>query len=365
MDFIDSVRQIGSRIPKQLEHTKTEEATKHAMVLPFINALGYNVFDPTEVVPEFTADVGLKKGEKVDYAVLKDGKAIMLFECKTATANLDSEHFGQLLRYFHVTAARVGILTNGIVYRFFTDLDEPNKMDTKPFLELNLLDVKEAAVEQVKRFTKSAFNAEELSNVATELRYTREFKRVLADQFAAPSEDFVRFFVSQVHSGTKTKRVMEQFTAVTRGAIGQFITDAINDRLRQALGDTAASAQAGAITPVPVAAAQVEVVPDRAAAASGVITTEEEIEAYHIVKAILREAVDPRRVSMRDTASYCGVLLDDNNRKPLCRFRFSESKKLFALIDEQKEEEKIAINDLHDIYQYADRLKRTVGFYAK
>lgn len=207
MDFIDQIRQIAGRIPKQLEHIKTEEGTKNALIMPFINALGYNVFDPTEVVPEFTADVGLKKGEKVDYAIVKDGKPIMLFECKAAGANLDTEHFSQLLRYFHTTAARVGILTNGIVYRFFTDLDEPNKMDMKPFLELNMLDIKEAAVEEVKRFSKSAFNPDELANAATELRYTKEIKLVLTEQFADPSEELVRLLLGRVHTGTKTKRI--------------------------------------------------------------------------------------------------------------------------------------------------------------
>ncbi len=79
MDFIDRIRDLSTRIPKQLEHIQTEEATKNALIMPFISALGYNVFDPTEVVPEFTADVGIKKGEKVDYAIHLDGKPIMLF----------------------------------------------------------------------------------------------------------------------------------------------------------------------------------------------------------------------------------------------------------------------------------------------
>lgn len=362
MDFIDLIRQIAVRIPKQLEHTKTEEATKHALVMPFINALGYNVFDPTEVVPEFTADVGLKKGEKVDYAIIKDGRPIMLFECKSADANLDLGQYSQLLRYFHTTSARVGILTNGIIYRFFTDLDEANKMDPKPFLELNMLDLKEAAVDEVKRFTKSAFNPDELANAATELRYTKEIKQVLAEQFADPSDEMVRLLVGHVHTGTKTKKIMERFTEITRRALTQFITDAINDRLRQALGEGNALAQ-------PVAMAQqamAQAMPDLGVAKDdkGIVTTQEEIEAFHIVKAILREAVDPKRVIMRDTVSYCGVLLDDNNRKPLVRFRFGDTKKFLVLINEKKEEERILISDLHDIYQHAERIKLTVSFYA-
>ena len=360
MDFIDEMRQIGARIPKQLEYTKTEEATKHALVLPFIHALGYNVFDPTEVVPEFTADVGLKKGEKVDYAILRDGKAIMLFECKAASANLDEAHFGQLLRYFHTSSARIGVLTNGIVYRFFTDLDEKNKMDMKPFLELNLLELRDAAVEEVKRFTKSAFDVDQLLGAATELKYTKEIKRILADQLVQPAEEIVRFFVSQVYGGVKSRRTMEQFTDITRRALNQFVTDAINERLKQALGDTGVAVVQ---QPAPAQSAPAESISGKDD--GGVVTTPEEIEAYHIVKAILRDEVEPRRIVMRDTASYCGVLLDDNNRKPLARFRFSETKKVFVLITEKKEEERIAIGDLNDIYQHASRLKATVGYYAK
>ncbi len=128
MDPIEQLRALSSRIPRLLEHARTEEATKHALVLPFLAALGYNVFDPTEIIPEFVCDVGTKKGEKIDYAIMRGDKPVMLIECKQASANLDEAHFGQLLRYFHVTSARVGVLTNGIIYRFFTDLEEPNKI---------------------------------------------------------------------------------------------------------------------------------------------------------------------------------------------------------------------------------------------
>ncbi len=138
MDFSDRIRELAGRIPQQMPHIRTEEATKNALVMPFISALGYNVFDPMEVTPELDADVGIKKGEKVDYAVLKDGKPIILFECKAVSANLDEVHASQLYRYFSVTEAKIGVLTNGIIYRFFSDLEATNKMDSKPFLEVNL-----------------------------------------------------------------------------------------------------------------------------------------------------------------------------------------------------------------------------------
>lgn len=360
MDFIDQIRQIAARIPKQLEFIKTEEATKNALIMPFINALGYNVFDPTEVVPEFTADVGLKKGEKVDYAILKDGKPIMLFECKSAGTNLDLEHFSQLLRYFHTSAARIGVLTNGVTYRFFTDLDNPNVMDTKPFLELDMLDIKEAAVQEVKRFSRSTFNSDELSAAATQLRYTKEIKQVIADQFSKPSEELVALLVGRVYAGKKTKAVMERFADIAQRALNQFVTDAINDRLRQALGDGAAVPQIA--TAVPAAVSEIVAAPEKD---DGIVTTPDEVEAFHIVKALLRESVEPKRIVMRDAKSYCSVLLDDNNRKPVCRFRFSDTKKVVVLFDEQKQETAYPIADLHELYGLADRLKATASAYSK
>jgi len=138
MDLIDKINEMAARIPKQIEHISTEEATKNALVMPFINALGFNVFDPTEVVPEFTADVGTKKGEKVDYAIVRDGKPILLFEVKCTGTDLNNVHASQLYRYFSVTEARFGILTDGVIYRFYSDLDAPNKMDEKPFFVFDL-----------------------------------------------------------------------------------------------------------------------------------------------------------------------------------------------------------------------------------
>ncbi len=138
MDLIDRLRDLASRLEKIVAQLQTEEATKNALVMPFINALGYNVFDPLEVVPEFTADVGTKKGEKVDYAIMQDGKPIILMEVKAANCNLDNAHCSQLYRYFSVTDARFSVLTNGIHYRFFSDLESPNKMDARPFLEVDM-----------------------------------------------------------------------------------------------------------------------------------------------------------------------------------------------------------------------------------
>ena len=216
MDFADQITALAVRAEKQLDHIQTEEATKNALVLPFINALGYNVFDPTEVVPEYTADVGIKKGEKVDYAILREGKPVMLIECKQAGTDLGKKHASQLFRYFMVTEARIGVLTNGTLYRFYSDLESANKMDERPFLEFNLLEMHEAALHELKRLTKSAFNLDQLLSAAHELKYSKAIKAFLAEQWNTPSDEIVQLFTRQVYDGRITQAVRDQFRAIVR-----------------------------------------------------------------------------------------------------------------------------------------------------
>lgn len=353
MDFIDKVSELSARIPKQIELIQTEEATKHALVMPFISALGYNVFDPTEVTPELCADIGTKKGEKVDYAILKDSKPIILMECKAVNSDLNKAHASQLYRYFSVTDARFGVLTNGIAYWFYTDLEAPNKMDSKPFFEFNMLDVREQDVEELKKFTKSAFDLDGIMTTASELKYTKEIKRILTEQAQEPSEEFVRFFASQVYTGRMTQTVREQFTEMTRRAFRQFINDRIQERLKTAL----ATETTQVVTE--------EVKPAEEENTQRIVTTPEEWEGYYIIKSILRECVAPERVTLRDQQTYCGILFDDNNRKPLVRLWFNNSQKYIGLFDSaDRKETKVPIAKLDDLYQLAERIKATAALYT-
>jgi hypothetical protein len=356
MDFIDQLRALSSRVESAKNLVQTEEATKNAMVMPFIHALGYNVFDPLEVTPELVADVGTKKGEKVDYAILKDGKPIILFECKKCGGDLSINHASQLFRYFHVTEARFGILTNGLIYRFFTDLEKPNKMDEKPFLEFNILDFKDQDVDELKKFAKSAFDVDRILTTANELKYTRSIQNVLGEWMTNPSEEFVRLISSDLLAGKRfTPVVKEQFTHITKRAFQQLISDRINDRLKVAMAPEANSKFDDAPGLSTVAESQ----------APEFSTSAEEVEGYHIVRAILREVSDPRRVVMRDAQSYCAVLFDDNNRKPICRLRFNNVSKLSLSLFSDKGEERVSLSDLSDIYKYAEQLKATVSSYIE
>lgn len=361
MDFIDHLRTLASRATKQAPLLATEEATKNALVMPFINALGYNVFDPLEVTPEFNADVGIKKGEKVDYAILKDGEAVMLFECKQVSADLDKINATQLFRYFSVAKARVGILTNGIIYRFFSDLDEPNKLDSRPFLEFDLFNFDDADVAELKKLTKPHFDQDAVLEAASELKHTREVKRFLAEQLASPDENFMRIFIDHVYPGRVTQAVRDQFKPIVKNAFKQFVLDQVNDRLKSAL-------QRDVDDPAPTAGQTVneDVTTTPKSSDDGIVTTEEELEGFHIVKAILREHVESSRIVARDVKSYFGILLDDTNRKPLARLHFNSAQKYIGLFDSaDKKEERVPIQHLDDIYRLADRLWATVLLYEE
>ena len=356
MDFIDQVRALASRVAAAKDSLSTEEATKNAMIMPFIRLLGYDVFDPSEVTPELVADVGTKKGEKVDYAILKDGKPIILFECKKAGGDLNINHASQLFRYFHVTEARFGVLTNGLTYRFFTDLEKPNKMDEKPFFEFNMLDFRDQDVEELKKFAKSVFDLENILNTANHLKYTRAIQNTLNEWMNNPPEEFVRLVSAEFLAGKQFRNaVKDQFTLVTKRAFQQLIGDKINERLK------------GAMSPEPLLAPEAEVSAENLTASNeNYEPSAVEVEAFQVIRAILRPVVKPAQISLRDAASYCAILFDDNNRKPVCRLRFNnESRLVLGLFNENKEEERIALSGIDDIFDYADRLKACVTSYLK
>ncbi|GAA1962363.1 type I restriction endonuclease [Microbacterium aquimaris] len=360
MEFVERIGALATKVANQADAIVTEEATKNAFVMPFISTvLGYDVFDPLEVVPEYTADVGTKKGEKVDYAIMRDGEVQILIECKPSRGTLKIEHASQLFRYFAVTNARLAILTNGLVWQFFTDLDAPNRMDAKPFLVLDLLDVDDTLIPEIQKLSKSSFDLDSIINAAEELKYVGAIKRAIAAQFREPSDDWVKFFTSRVYDGSFTQRVREQFTALVAKASTQFLTESVNDRLKTALG-------AG----IPMSEDQEEAVASEPVAErdlsrdTEIETTLEEIEAYQIVKAISCAVVKPHRITQRDSKSYFAVLLDDNNRKPIARLHFNTKQKYLGLLDADKTETRHPIDSIDEIYTYADVIREAVDRYA-
>jgi hypothetical protein len=360
MDFIEKLDDVADRAEDQLDRIETEEATKQALVIPFIKALGYDVYNLNEVVPEFTADFADQKDEKVDYAILHDDDPVVLIECKTAGGNLSTDHAEQLFRYFQVTEARIGVLTNGVRYRFFSDIEEANKMDERPFLELNLFDFSEPEIEELKKLRKSTFDLDEMVDAAHNLKYRKALLDYLQRQWQQPDDDFVHYMAGHVYDGRVTQRVRNKFRPIVRQALHQLVHDKVKGHLTSALQEEESAAQ-DLSGEDPTDSAEL---PEGVVRKDGdIVTLESEVDGFRIVKAILREMVDVDRVAERDLKSYFNVLLDDNNRKPICRFYFHSDQKRLGLIDENKDVERVEIDSLDEIYEYADHLKTTASRY--
>ncbi|MBK0331444.1 type I restriction enzyme HsdR N-terminal domain-containing protein [Brachybacterium sp. MASK1Z-5] len=363
MSFEEAIADLAAKIRTQSSSIQTEEATKNAFIMPFISrVLGYDVFNPLEVVPEFTADHGTKKGEKVDYAIMKEGEVQILIECKRIGDGLDIKHASQLFRYFSVTNARIGVLTNGQVFNFYTDLDAPNIMDERPFLVLDMLDIDETTLPELKKLTKETFNLDSVISSAEELKYVGALKRQVAEEFRDPSPEWVKLLMGRVSDRRGTVDNIRQFTELTEKATRQFLKEQVNARLKTALGDTEPAVPdvadaAGAEAPGTSGEA-----PETEAPVKGdVVTTEEELAGYQVVKAIACSEVKPQRVTQRDSKSYFAVLLDDNNRRTIARLWFNgKNTKHIGLFDENKVETRHRIEDVDDIYAHAETIRETV-----
>lgn len=356
MEFEEKLNALARKIQQQKDQIQTEEATKTAIIMPFIHTiLGYDIFNPSEVIPEYTADVCSKKGEKVDYAIKHGDDIQILIEAKKIGEDLNVKHASQLYRYFSVTSAKLAVLTNGQIYKFYTDLDSTNKMDEKPFLELDILEIDEHVLPELRKITKQHFDISSIISAAGDLKYVGQIKRILSQQLKAPDDDFAKLFIGKIYDGIITQKVREQFTPLIIKASSQLIADQINDRLKSAmLGNSAIT-----ISNQPLDNTNEKDVED-----DGIVTTVEEIEGFNIVKAIVRTVVDANRIIGRDTKSYFGVLLDDNNRKPICRLHFNRSQKYLGIFDNNKNETRIPIEMLDDIFKYESQLKETALSYT-
>ncbi len=353
MEFKESLKALADRAAKTKDNIRTEEATKTSLILPFIQALGYDIFNPMEVIPECDCDYGTKKREKIDYTICIDGEPKMLVECKHWEVDIERAK-AQLFRYFHVSPAKFGILTNGIEYQFFTDLKEQNKMDEMPFFVINIFDLKESHIEKLKQFRRESYNTDQILSSATEMKYTNALRAELGKEATAPTDDFIRYFTKKVYQSPVTKSVLDEFRPLLIRAFAQYTNDVVNDRLKQA------------ITPdIPSVDGKPAESPETIEKNKdlNIVTTENELLGFNIVRAILCEVADPERVFYRDAQTYFAILFDNNNRKPICRLHFNRAQKYIETFDENKQGTKHPIESLPEIYRFANELREVVKFY--
>jgi len=347
MELATKLVELEKRTSQHRELLLTEEAAKTALVMPFLQALGYDVFNPAEVVPEFIADVGVKRGEKVDYAIRIDGKLAMLVECKPSSVDLDLKHASQLFRYFATTEARVALLTNGVVYQFYSDIDQPNKMDEKPFFVFSMDAIRRSDPAVLERFGRHQFNIDLIVAEASRLKIESQMRIELQKEFASPSDEFVKMIATRIQPGGRlTSAVKEQFQPMLAAAIAGIIRDRVNDRITNALN---------VANPAPetIGAGASD---DMSDPGDGLITTEDEITGFRIIQAIAARHVDPKRIVIRDSKSYCAILLDDNNRKSVARLHFNSPTTRYVGTFSDKTETRHLVAAVTDIYKLEDAI---------
>ena len=342
MEFEENLKKFTERIEKLKDSINTEEATKTSLIMPLFQILGYDIFNPNEFTPEYIADVGIKKGEKVDYAIILNGSVTILIEAKSVNEKLQ-KHDSQLFRYFGTTTAKFAILTNGCEYKFYTDLDEINKMDSTPFLDINLLDLKDSDIVELKKFCKETFNIDTILSTASDLKYANSIEKILQEEFINPSDDFVKFVLNKgVYEGIKTQNIIDKYKPILKKSINHYINKIINERLQNALNTTTSSE----------ISEEISISEDN----DGIITTAEELESYYIVKSILSEFVKPSDLYYKDTYSYFGILYENKVTKWLCRVYLKENVKYVVIPDDSKKEIRYDLNDISDLYNLKEQL---------
>ena len=320
-----------------------------SLIIPFFKELGYDVYNPREFLPEFTADVGIKRGEKVDYAILHDGEPVILIEAKSINAQLDN-HDSQLFRYFGTTSAKFAILTNGQEYRFFTDLDNPNKMDKKPFFIFNFANLKDSQINEIAKFRKSNFDLDDILDTASELKYSSEITNYLLKEFEDPSVEFTSLILSAVYEGRKTQAVLEKFDATIKKAFKEFINELVSDKLKAAIKTTSDDKDK-------TEDLNQESVEDEQPTKAAPISMEE-LDGYTLIKLLISDVIEDDRVFYRDNASYLNVLLDDSIRKWVCRLHFKRERKYIEFNNENRS--RFEIGSVFDIKKYTSDLVKIV-----
>lgn len=335
MAFLDDIRRLSEQVRKRQPHTRGEEATKTALILPFLGALGYDMFDPTEVQPEYIADFAKKRSsggsfEKVDYAIHLSGVPVMFLECKSADVE-PNHHSGQLARYFNATpSVKVAVTTNGVRYLFFTDLEEQNIMGDKPFFEFDILSFSERDAEILEAFTKAIFDASSVRQRAEDIIYTGKVKGYVNELLRNPTEAFVRFLLGELNitTGKLTARRVEKFVPIVKKAIQTTLLDMATRSIKQETFEPAPQAvvaTAAPAPPPPPARAPADSVPEHA---KGVVTTPEELEAYEIIQRICGDSSASVKTPVQylDSVNYFGLNIG-NRKKWFMRLFFDGRRK--------------------------------------
>lgn len=352
-EFVSKAKQFSNNINRLAPAIKNEEQTKQSLIVPFFSLLGYDVFNPLEFIPEYTADIlSIKKGERVDYAIVINGQVSILVETKSLDENLD-KHATQINRYFNVVDAKFAIITNGREYRFYTDLEKENIMDNVPFLTIDMSNIKDGQINELFKFIKENFNPDNITSTASDLKYVSQIKGFLNKQTENPNDDFVRLVLDEIgYDGLKRQNVIDEFKPMVSKAVLSLVSERVNSRLSSALNSATDESHENISI-----SSEDDVTPEKPE--SQIVTTDDELEIYTITKLILSELIETSRVYYRDNTSYFNILIDDNIRRWVLRAYFNSARSWIVLNDDDNTN--INFEQPIDIYKYADRIKQVAN----
>lgn len=353
MSLDNALEELQVAAERYKDSNLNEAQIESAFIRPFIVALGYNDRDAFEVEPQFSTAYGDTRKFKVDFAIVLDDSPAILIEVKKQGHPLDDRP-DQLAFYVNSTDARFGIYTNGIVYKFFSDLDEEKKMDMRPFMEINLTDMDEMSAKALNRFTKDSFKVERAVEAAGTLKYTRGMRQVLAQNYENPDDAFIQWLGKQVYDGMFSKKIKDHFTPMVRNAFRGFVNERANMALQSAMKK---DIDGGDVPEVETDEDSISEENDK-----GIITTAEEVEGWMIAKSIigatLRSQLDPSRIGYKDYKGFFKIILDGKPSQEICRFYFNNSsKKQVRVFDNEDEQATHSIQSLDDIYQFSEQIR--------
>ncbi|MBH8564300.1 restriction endonuclease subunit R [Nostoc sp. CENA67] len=312
MGFTEDIAKLSEHVRNKADKGLNEQATKMALILPFLKAIGYDVFDASEVMPEYVADFATKQPgplKKVDFALAINGNVVMLLEAKACGQKAEA-HDGQLRYYFNsLVATKVGIVTNGIVYRFFTDLRAVHVMDNEPFFTFNILEYDSKDIDNLKFFHRDNFDVAAIVRHAEEMLYVNGMTQLVGNLLRSSSDEFIRFLVSELRAsdpkyefkGNISPAVINKFKPIVKksiqGSLLELMTSSLNREMEQ---------------PVEVEVEQEieEEEKQQEPQESRIVTTAEEITAFEKIKTITQASTSYNfEVKYKDTASYFGINL--------------------------------------------------------
>jgi hypothetical protein len=320
------LKQITNQLKKSLEswdynkainYSKDETQTRDNLIHPFFNYLNYNKLD--DYTHEYVADIGEKKGRKVDIAItLGKKEPIMLVECKSASTKLNDNHFRQLNEYcLYTPSAKIGILTNGIIYNFYTVNNREKKgLNSKPFFSFNLVDYDNSSLEILALFNRQNIEINDILQEAEDVYFLENFDNALYKTLT-DNDDLVKLVFKNMGGLRATEKSLSQIKSL----INSISLKTAVDKLTQK---------------------------EISESNTGVITTAEEIKAYNIIKTILAmsnkiKTAEIERISYRDLKNSFTILVDDKQTKNICSLVFKEKIKVIEINGDRYDLEEVSV----------------------